>query len=143
MLGGGDRVAERRVHYNDALGGGRRDVDIVDPDAGAPDHLEAFGALENLRRDLGGGADGEPVEAIDGRRELLLVLAEIGLEVDLKAAILEDLHGRRRQRIGNQNSGRHVIYSPSSCAGLTRASRLARRRAPLIGMAETSPAMTD
>jgi hypothetical protein len=42
VLGGRDRIAERRVHHDDALGGGRRDLDIVDADAGAADHLSAW-----------------------------------------------------------------------------------------------------
>jgi len=58
----------------------RRDVDIVDADAGAPDHLEVLRLLQDLRRDLGGGANGETVEAADERGKLLLVGAELGLE---------------------------------------------------------------
>ena len=50
VLGGGDRIAERRVHHDDALGGRGRNVDIVDADAGAADHLQVLGALEDLRR---------------------------------------------------------------------------------------------
>ena len=37
--------------------------------------------------------------------ELFLVLAQRGLEIHVDAAILEDLHGRRRERIGNENFG--------------------------------------
>ena len=40
VLGGGDGIAEGRVHDDDALGGGGLDVDVVDADAGAADHLE-------------------------------------------------------------------------------------------------------
>ena len=40
VLGGGDRIAERRVHHDDAARRRRRDVDIVDADAGAADHFE-------------------------------------------------------------------------------------------------------
>ena len=40
MLGGGDGIAEGRVHDDDAARGGGRDVDIVDADAGAADDLE-------------------------------------------------------------------------------------------------------
>ena len=55
--------------------------------------------------DLGGGADGEAVVVADDLGELVLVLAEGGLEIDLDAAILEDLHGGGRQRVGNENFG--------------------------------------
>ena len=37
--------------------------------------------------------------------ELVLVGAELRLEVDLDAAILEDLHGGGRQRVGDENFG--------------------------------------
>ena len=50
VLGGGDRIAERRVHHDDALGGRRRNVDVVDADAGAADHLQALRLLQDLRR---------------------------------------------------------------------------------------------
>ena len=84
MLGGGDRVAERRVHDDDAARGGGRDVDIVDADAGAADHLEVGGGLEHVRGDLGRRADGEAVIVADDR--LQLVLGQAGLLVDLDAA---------------------------------------------------------
>ena len=107
VLGGGDGIAERRVHHDDALGGRRRDVDIVDADAGAADHLQLGRLLQNLRRHLGGRADGEAVVVADQLGELVLVLAERGLEVDLDAAILEDLHGGGREGVGDENAGSH------------------------------------
>ena len=105
VLGGGDRIAERRVHHDDAARGGRRDVDIVDADAGAADHLQVFCLFEDLGRHLGGRADGEAVETADQFGKLVLILTETGLEIDLDAAILEDLHGGGRKRIGDENFG--------------------------------------
>ena len=105
VLGGGDRIAERRVHHDDALGGRGRDVDVVDADAGAADDLQLRRLLQQLLGDLGGRADGEAVIVADDRGELVLVLAEVGLEVDLDAAILEDLRRRRGQLVGNENAG--------------------------------------
>ena len=40
VLGRGDRVAARRVHADDPAPRGRLHVDVVEPDPGAPDHLE-------------------------------------------------------------------------------------------------------
>ena len=68
--------------------------------------------LQDLGGDLGGGADRQAVEAADGLGELVLVLAEIGLEIDLDAAILEDRDGGGRQRIGNENFGGHDLGCP-------------------------------
>ncbi len=110
VLGGGDRIAERRVHHDHALGGRRRNVDVVDADAGAADHPQLLGFLQKLRRHLGGGADGKAVEVADHLGELVLVGAELGLENGVDAAILEDLHGGVGKRIGNQNPGGHGIY---------------------------------
>ena len=50
MLGGGDRIAERRVHDDDAARRGGGDVDIVDADAGAADDLEVGRGVEDRRR---------------------------------------------------------------------------------------------
>ena len=93
-----------------------RDVDVVDADAGAADHLEGLGALQDLRRDLGGRADGEAVIAADDRRELVLVLAELGLEIHLDAAILEDLDGGRRKGVGDEHAGSGHCSRPSRAA---------------------------
>ena len=107
MFGRRNRIAERRVHDDDAARGGGRNVHIIDADAGAADHFEAIGLFQKLGGDLGRGADGEAVEAVDHRGKLVFVLAEIGLEIDGDAAILEYLDGGRRQRIGDQNTGVH------------------------------------
>src|SRR5262249_7463243 len=40
----------------------------------------------------------------DDLGELVLVLAEVGLEIDLDAAILEDLNGSGRQGVGDENA---------------------------------------
>ena len=93
MLGGGDRIAERRVHHDDAARRRRRDVDIVDADAGAADHFQLLRPLQYFCGDLGRGADRQPVEAVDCLGELVLVLAETGLEFDREPALLENRHG--------------------------------------------------
>ena len=48
VLGGGDRVAERRVHDDDALGRGGLDVDVVDADAGAADTFSLAAAASTF-----------------------------------------------------------------------------------------------
>ena len=86
-------------------GGRGRDVDVVDADTGAADHLQLLRLLEDLRRDLGRRADRQPVVVADDLGELVLVLAEVRLEIDLDAAILENLDGGGRQCIGDENVG--------------------------------------
>ena len=48
MFGCGDGIAERRVHHDDALCGRRRNIDIVDANAGATDDSELRRLFENL-----------------------------------------------------------------------------------------------
>ncbi len=109
MLGRGYRIAEGRVHHDDAALGGDRHVDIVDTDAGAADDAQLLGGGEHLLGDLGGGADGEPVVIADHGEQLFLVLAEIGQVVDLDAADLEDLDGGLGQLVGNENTSGHFL----------------------------------
>jgi hypothetical protein len=117
VFGGGDRVAERRVHHDDALRRGRRYLDIVDADPGAADHLQPRRLLQDFRGGFCRGADRQPVIIADDLGELVLVLAEIGLEIDVDAAIPEDLHGGGRQGVGNQNSGFGHLMFPSPSPG--------------------------
>src|SRR5205085_9160 len=48
VFGCSDRIAVGRIHDNDAALGCRRDIDIVDPDAGAADDLEIARRVEAL-----------------------------------------------------------------------------------------------
>ncbi len=105
VLGGGDRVAEGGVHHHDALGRGRGDVDVVDADAGAADDAQGAGLGDQVGGDLGRRADGEAVVAADDLGELRGVLAERRLEVDLDAAVAEDLHGGVGELVGNEYLG--------------------------------------
>ncbi len=107
VFGRGDRVAERRVHDDDAAARGGRNIDIVDADAGAADDLEVGRSGDQLLGRLGGRADGEAVIIADDFGELVLVLAELRLEIDFDAAITEDLDGGFRQFVGYENARCH------------------------------------
>ena len=113
VFGGGDRIAERRVHHDDALRGRGRDVDIVDADAGAADHLQALAFSRIFGVTLVAERIASPSIAADDLGKLLLVRAELRLKIDLDAAILEDLHGGGRESVGNENSGDGIFYLPS------------------------------
>ena len=107
MFGGGDGIAEGCVHHDDAALGGGRDVDIVDADAGPADDLELAGRGDQLRRHFRRRADGEAVIGRNGGEERILVLAEIGLVVDIDAAVAEDLHRGFGEFVGDENTGSH------------------------------------
>ena len=53
------------------------------------------------------GPDGEPVVIADHSGKLVLVFAKIGLEVDVNAAVFEDLNGGVREFVGNKHFGGH------------------------------------
>ncbi len=61
VLGGGDDVRCRRVHYEYASAGGRLDVDVVHAHACPAYDLEVLACLHHVRGDLGARADDQCV----------------------------------------------------------------------------------
>jgi hypothetical protein len=112
VLGSGDRVAERSVHHHHALGAGVRDVDVVDPDPGAADHLEVGRGVEDLLGDLGRRADREAVVLADDCLELFGCLA--GDDIDIAAALLEDAGGVGVHFVRDEDFGLGHDFVPSS-----------------------------
>ena len=80
VLGGGNRVAARRVHHDHAVVGGGGAVDVVDADAGAADGFEVLRRGENFGGDLGFGADDEAVVVADDLEKF--VRLEAGIDID-------------------------------------------------------------
>ncbi len=83
VLGGGDDVGLGRVGDDDAALGGGLHVDVVDADAGAPDHAQVVGAADQVRGQLRRRADQDPVVVADALRELLV--GPVDADVDRKA----------------------------------------------------------
>src|SRR3954464_15033362 len=111
VFGGGDGIAERRIHHDDAGGGGGGDIDIVDTDAGAAHHFQILGGFDHIGGDLGGGADGNAVILVDDLEQFFF--RQSGLHIGFDAAFLEDGDGGRRQFIGNQNLGHGNLHMSS------------------------------
>jgi len=65
VLGGRDRVAERRVHDHDAASGGRRDVDVIHTDAGTTDDLESGGGGNDVLICLRRGSNRQAIVTAD------------------------------------------------------------------------------
>ena len=108
MFGGGDGIAERRVHHDDAFRGGGGNIDIVDADAGAADHFQILGrAFENFGGHFRRRANGKAIELPDNAGELVFVLAEARLKIGLDATLLEDGDGGGRQGVRNQYTRSH------------------------------------
>ena len=92
VLGRGDHVRLRRVRDDHAALRGGVDVDVVHPHAGAAHGLESLGAAQQVRVELGRGADQDAVELADPALELLLVPVEA--ELDLETGVAQELHAR-------------------------------------------------
>ena len=125
VFGGGDRIAERGVHHHHALAAGVGDIDVVHPDPGAADDLEVGRRVEDLLRHLGRAADREPVVFADAGDQLLGGFA--GDDVDVAAALLEDLRGVGVHLVGNEDFGLGHFKSPSSQRKLGSLSGKSRR----------------
>src|SRR5690606_33822995 len=101
-----------------------RDVDVVDPGAGAPDHLQPLGAIDQLRGQLGGRADQDGVELADPLAQLLVGHLEAELDVEALAQQLDagvgdllldqDLHRRTAGTLSSTQSTQAVSASTSS-----------------------------
>src|SRR5450432_1751819 len=108
MLGGGDRVAEWRIHDHDAAGSGASDIDVVDPYAGPADHFEAGGGGNDLLVCLGRGPHREAIVATDAAHEFRL--REPDSHFNLHSATAKDLESFWAQFIGNENFGHEIPY---------------------------------
>ena len=112
VLRGGDRIAGRGVYHHHPRSGRCVQVDLVDADAGYPDHRQAWrtrpqhvGVDSRLRADLG-----KDLEQLAGRQ----VQADIGL-----VAMSKSLDARRRDGLDNQNAS-HGRRESSGAIGIIR-----------------------
>ena len=76
VLRGGDDRRLGRIRDHDALARRRVDVDVVDADAGAADHLQPLGPLDQVGREFRRRADDDAVVVADH-------LGEVGVAVDI------------------------------------------------------------
>ena len=111
MFGGGDGVAERRVHHDHALFRRRRNIDVVNADPGAGDDFQTVCAFQQLGGHLGRRADGKTVVIADDFGQLFLVLAQLGHEINLDTTITKDLDGGFGQGVRDENLGGHDGHS--------------------------------
>ena len=94
-----------RVRNNDASPGGRLDVDVVDADPGAPDHLQVRGTLDQIGRELRRRANHDRVVAVDDLLEgRYLVVVDLELR-------LEQIDPGIRDRFANEDPHRQPAAS--------------------------------
>lgn len=106
MLGGGDGVRRGRIDHEAAMLRGGRDVDVVDPHAGAAHDLEAAaGRLEDLAGDPGAAPDDEGVAERDLGAQLLG--AQVVGAVDVGEGP-EEVEARLAELLGDEDGGLRV-----------------------------------
>ena len=110
MLGGRDVVAAGRIHHDDAACGRRRDVDVVDADAGAADDAELAGVLERVGGHFAAAPDHERVVLPDDARQLVRLHAGLQVELDLGVRG-EDVDTLLVERVGREDSIGHGVRS--------------------------------
>ncbi len=103
MFRGGKRGCFRGVHHQDALRCRRRQVDVIDADAGPGDRFELAGVLQRFR-DRGFvrlGADDHRVVFADDLREF--VFGDSRFDIKRNAGLLQEFQALVSQFISNQN----------------------------------------
>ncbi len=117
LLGGRDDRRLGRVRNDDPAPGRGLDVDVVDTDAGAADHLQVGRELDQLGGELRRGADHDRVVAVDDlgdRRRLILV------DLELRA---QQLDPRIGDRLPHEDAHRQAAVSYAARAAAPAAPR--------------------
>ena len=118
LLGRGDDGRVGRVRDDDPAPGRRVDVDVVDADPGAADHLQPVGALDQLGGQLRRRADDDRVVVADR-------LGEVRVAVDVDVEVLaQELDPRLGDRLADEDA-RTLL---TRAAGAAYASSAARHR---------------
>ena len=109
----------RRVRDDDPASRRGGDVDVVDPDARAADHLQPVGALDHALREPRRRPDHDPVVAVDD-----LLERRVGVDVDVETAP-QELDACLGDRLADENAVAHgrrpqagaAVPNASSAAG--------------------------
>ena len=132
MLGRGDHGRLGGVRDHDSAPRRRLDVDVVDPDACAADHLQPLRAGDQVRVDLRRRADDDRVVVADLRREVA-----VRVDVDVEA-LAQELDPRVGDPLPDEDS-----VTPAGCSYVSSARVTATPRsmsAPASPSASSIPA---
>src|SRR5262249_12271758 len=64
VLRSSNRITVRSIHHHYAASGGSRHIDVIDANAGSPDHTQVYGGIHHCRRNLGFAADHQALTAV-------------------------------------------------------------------------------
>ena len=111
VLGSRDDRRLGRVRDDDPLPRGRLDVDVVDADPRAADHLQPGASLDQLAVELRRGADHDRVVVADPLREIVAAV-----DVDLEP-LAEEVDPRLRDRLADEDSHTRAAGSALAASG--------------------------
>ena len=101
VLSGSDGVSRRRINHEATVLGRRRQIHVVDADAGASDDLEPpTGRLEHIAANLGAAANDQSVAERDLGAELFG--AQVIRAVDVRN-VFHELESGLSQRLGDED----------------------------------------
>src|SRR5436309_3533963 len=118
------------------------DVDVVDTDAGAPDHLQTRSAVDELRRQLGRRTDHDRVVAVDDRREVALRV-DVDLEMRSEELDARGCDGFPDQNPWNHQATRECSYASRAAVTATPRSTSAPRSASTTSTAASIVTMSN
>ena len=104
VLGGRDAIARGAVHHDYPAAGGGFEIDVVDPDARASDHLERFRAVDNPGGDFGRAANHERVVRLDRGGQLGGLETGLAVELDPRRIAPQHVHPLGRKGIAHEHA---------------------------------------
>ena len=113
VFGGGNRIAEGRIHHNNAARRGAGDIHIIHANAGAAHHLQARRCFQHFPRDLGGGAHRKPIILTNNGAEFRR--RQAGFHIGFNAAFTKNRNRGGAEFVGDQNA-RHGLQAPAISA---------------------------
>ena len=113
VFGGGDGIAEGRIHHHNAARRGAGDIHIVNANAGASHHFQARCDFQHFPRDLGGGPHREAIILTDDGAEFSG--RQAGFDIGFNAALTKNRDCGGAELVGDQNA-RHGLHAPTISA---------------------------
>ena len=134
LLRRGDDRRLGRVRDDDATPCRRLHVDVVDPDAGPSDHLQAGSPLDDLARQLRRRADHDRVVAVDD-----LLERRLGVDVDLEA-VAEKLDAGLGDRLADEDAHQREGATEPKASNAAGAARPGSTSAPAAASSTSTAA---
>ena len=113
VFGGGNRIAEGRIHHDNTARGGAGDIHIINANASAAHHFQARCSFQHFPRHLGGGTHRKPIILANNGAEFRW--RQAGFHIGFNATLTKNRDRGRAEFVGDQNA-RHGAYAPAISA---------------------------